>query len=266
MKKILLYILSTIFIINLSGALALASAPTIPKPDFLPGQSETEDDVQDYVLNKGLQQAINIAIGLVGIGAFIGIIIGSIHMLTAYGVEDKIKKGKDLIRYSVIGLVFVILSYAIVSIVVSISFPSEEDEETSWIPSAYAVDTEKDLDTLFPSEKTLIEDRQTGDSEDNVSLPGGDFLEEVVPAAITNVFYLTGILIFISITVGGVYLVIGRGNEELTTKAKQILIYSLVAVVLLSLGYAIIYGILTLNLENETNEESDDIFVNESDE
>ena len=182
-------------------------------------------------------------------------------MLTAYGVEDKYKKGKDIIQYSLMGLVIVMLSYAIVSIISSISLPSESTETgsgtTSFIPTAFALDIEKDLDTLFPTEKTLIEDQSR---DKNVSIAGGDLITEIVPGIITNIFYLTGLLIFISLMVGGIYMVVGRGNEEANTKAKNIILYSLVSMVVLSMGYAIIYGIATLTLGNDTTTSTDNVF------
>ncbi len=238
------------------------TTPTIPKPSYLPGPKETTQgaDAQEYFLNVSIPKIINTGIGLVGIGAFIGLVIGAYHMLTAYGVEDKYKKGKDIIQYSLLGMVIVMLSYAIVQIISSISLPSESTE-TTWIPRSYAAETTAnkpiDVDTLFPTEKALIEDQT-----DNVSLAGGDLITEVVPGIITNIFYLTGLLIFISLTVGGIYMVIGRGNEEANTKAKNILIYSLVAMVVLSMGYAIIYGISTLTLGNDENSSTDNVFSN----
>ncbi|MBI4127322.1 hypothetical protein HY463_01290 [Candidatus Peregrinibacteria bacterium] len=236
------------------------TVPVIPKPDYLPGPAETLTEsaanTQNYYLNTSIPGIINMAIGLIGIGAFIGILIGAINMLTAYGVEDKYKKGKDLIKYSLMGFIIVIFSYALVSIITSISLPSSTD--TSWIPSASALDTNKDLDLLFPTEKSLIEDQSR---TKNVSLPGGDLITEIVPAAITNIFYLTGLLIFISITYGGISMVTSQGNEEATKKAKTILIYSLVAVAILSLAYALIFGIATLTLNNDSNSSADNVFT-----
>lgn len=250
--------LAAFIALYMGTSLAFAtSVPEIPKPDYLPGPDpeETSDSsgLRDYFLNESIPQIVDIGIGLIAIGAFIGILVGSIQMLTAWGNEEKLNKAKTVFRYSILGFVIVMLSYAIVSIVVSLALPTSND--VSFIQSTYAVDVENDVDVLFPSQEDFIEQH-----DDRISLPDGDLLSEVVPAAITNIFYFFGILIFISIMFGGVYLVIGRGNEEMTTKAKNILIYSLVAIAVASLGYAIIYGIATLNLENQEGD-IDDIYV-----
>ncbi len=252
--------LTAFIVLYMGTSLAFAtSIPEIPKPDYLPGpeSDETTDSsgIRDFFLNETIPQAINLGIGLLAIAAFIGILVGSIQMLTAFGNEEKIKKAKTVFTYSILGFVIIMFSYAIISIVVSVALPSSDS--SAFIPKTYAVDVEDDVDILFPSQEELIEQH---DEQGRISLPSGDFLGEVVPAAITNIFYFFGILIFISLMYGGVYLVIGRGNEEITTKAKNIVIYSLVAIAVASLGYAIIYGIATLDLTNEEGD-SDNVYV-----
>ena len=74
------------------------------------------------------------------------------------------------------------LSYAIVSVISSISLPSPSTEtETSFIPRAHAAETTTakpiDVDTLS-LQKKLIEDQS---ADKNVSLAGGDLLTETVP-------------------------------------------------------------------------------------
>ncbi|MFA4815045.1 MAG: pilin [Candidatus Gracilibacteria bacterium] len=239
--------------------------PTIPVPDFLPAPDVGERgyDTQNYILNETIPRAINIVIGILGIATFLGILFSSVQMLTAYGNEDKVKRAKTNLYYGIFGFVIVILAYGIVSVVVSVALPNEQDSNpnTSFfsIPSAYAVDVEEDVDILFPSQRETIEDQ---DEDNRVSLPGGNFLGEIVPAVITNVMYATAFLVFVAFMYGGVLLVIGRGNEESVTKAKSILIYSALALALISLGYAIVYGLANLNLNKNDNSTTDEIFVN----
>lgn len=245
------------------------TVPGIPQPEFMPGPttSTTGSGAQDYLLNTGIPKAINIAIGLLGITAFLGILLSAIQMLTAYGAEDKLTRAKTNLRYSLLGFLIVILSYAIVSIVVSLALPNvdgtaTDSTSTSWIvPSAYAVDVTKDPSTLMPNEQVFIEDQ---DSQGRVSLPNGNFLSEIVPAVITNVMYLVGFLIFIGFMYGGTLMVIGRGNEEEAGKAKSIVMYSAIALALVSLGYAIIYGIATLNLNNDSTTTDDNVYTDTS--
>ncbi len=250
----------------LLGLSAPVLASSIPKPEFLPGPEEDVEasETQDYVLNVTIPRVINIGIGVLGIAAFIGILFSAIQMLTAYGNEDKLNKAKTNLRYALIGFVVIILSYAIISVVVAVALPEEEEtSESSLIPNAYAIDVEEDIDLLFPPERELIEEQ---DTEGRVSLPSGEFLQEVVPAAITNVLYFVGFLIFIAFMYGGALLVIGRGNEEYVTKAKKIVTYAAIALALASLGYALIYGIATLQLEEDVTTESDVVYPERAEE
>jgi len=233
-----------------------AYAIEIPKPDYLPGPSEDVTsgfESQSYILNTTIPTAINISIGILGLAAFLGMVISSVQFLTAYGNEDKINRAKTNLRYSVFGFLLIIMSYAIISIIVSVALP-QEDETSFLVPRAYAVSS-SDLDVLFPDQETLIEEQGSEDDIDRgVSLPSGDFVTEILPAIITNLLYLVGFLVFIAFMYGGVLLVIGRGNEDMTTKAKNIIIYSAIALGIVMIGFAVIFGIATIDLEPEADE------------
>lgn len=236
---------------------------SIPKPDYLPGiQSGLDpgDQTQDYFLSNTIPRVLNIATGLLGIAAFLGILFSAFTMLTAYGNEDKVNKGKTTLTYSLIGFVLVIFAYAIIAIVVSVALPQEDIDEVSFIPTAHAATTdfEEKVEILFPGQEELIQDQ---DDQNRVSLPSGDLVTEVVPAIVTNLLYMVGFMIFISFIYGGVLMIIGRGNDEMTGKAKSIIIWSAIALILVSAGYAIIYGIATLNLDEDPTDTSDDIYT-----
>jgi hypothetical protein len=239
--------------------------PDIPVPDFLPTPNTggSGDDTQNYILNKTIPQAINLVIGILGIATFAGILFASLQFLTAYGDDTKLTRAKTNLRYGIFGFLISILAYGIVSIVVSIALPNETDQDANtgfhFIQTAYAIDTYDDLEILLPNQQDIIEEQ---DDQGRVALPGGDFLGEIVPAIITNVMYMVGFLIFIAFVYGGTLLVINRGNEETVTKAKQILIYSSVALALVSLGYAIVSGIANLNLNADEDSSTDDVFDN----
>ncbi|QQR55390.1 hypothetical protein IPG41_02440 [Candidatus Peregrinibacteria bacterium] len=258
MKKLLLTLLMVLTLAVPLATAAVTEVPLIPAPDFLPTPppETTGGLLQDYVLDTAVPKAINIGIGILALTAFMGILIAAIQMLTAYGDETKIGRGKTNLRYSILGLIIVMLSYALVSIVVSVALPQES--ETSWIPSAYAVDVERDPSILLPDVETLIESH---DEQGRVSLPSGDFLGEIVPAVVTNILYFVGFLLFIALLYGGVLIVIGRGNEEEITKAKTIVLYASIALGLVSLGYAIVYGIVTLNFNQDSSTTTDDAFT-----
>ena len=70
-------------------------------------------------LTQSVTNILNVVIGVLGIVAVIVIIIGGIQYMTSTGDAGKVKKAKDTILYGVIGLVVVILAFAIVNFVIA---------------------------------------------------------------------------------------------------------------------------------------------------
>jgi hypothetical protein len=232
------------------------SIPKIHQPDFLPGptQGSESETLQDYLLYSAFPKALNIGIGIMGIAAFLGILIAAIQLLTAYGDEGRLTIGKANMKHAILGFLVIIFAYAMVSIAVSVVLPQETGFK--WIPSAYAVDVENDVNLLLPTPNEFIKDEQN-----RVGLPSGDFLYEIVPAVVTNIMYAVGFLIFVAFIYSGTIIVSGRGNEEAVSNAKGIITNAAIALGLLSLGYALIYGIATLNLQEDPNSSNDDLFL-----
>jgi glucose uptake protein GlcU len=65
-----------------------------------------------------LQNGLNIAYFLAGTIAVIVIIVGGITYVTAAGNSSNITKAKNMLLYSVVGLVIVIAAYAITNFVI----------------------------------------------------------------------------------------------------------------------------------------------------
>jgi hypothetical protein len=61
---------------------------------------------------------INVLLGLLAVIFLVLIIFGGFTWMTAMGQEDKIKKAKQTITSAVIGLLIVLLSYAIVNLII----------------------------------------------------------------------------------------------------------------------------------------------------
>ncbi len=61
---------------------------------------------------------LNAVIGVLGLVAVVVIIIGGINYMTSAGDAGKVKTAKNTILYGVIGLVIVVLAFAIVNFVI----------------------------------------------------------------------------------------------------------------------------------------------------
>ncbi len=72
---------------------------------------------QDQTITSVLTGIIKWMLGLVGFLALIALIIGGGRMVLDFGNEEQVHKAKKTILWAVIGLLVVILSYAIVNIV-----------------------------------------------------------------------------------------------------------------------------------------------------
>jgi hypothetical protein len=255
-------------------AATTSNMPTIPKPDLLPGpntENATQASVQSYFREKALPSFISTIIGIVGVAAFISLLISGVQFLTAYGNEEKVGAAKKTAIYAVSGFLIAISnttsgtpaatstsSDASTSDTAPTEYTEDGDAysnpptETTdddlaslfSIPTAYA-DVEADLGQLLPSTSTLIDQSPNAQG---ASLPTGDLMSETLPKIIKIIMYAVGTVILIAIVYAGILLVIARGNEEEIKKAQNIIIYGAIGVVIIGVAYAIVYGISQLNI------------------
>lgn len=69
---------------------------------------------------KKVRDILNVVFAVIGIVAVIMIIYGGIVMMISSGDPGKIKRAKDTIIYSIVGLIIVLLAFAIVNFVVGL--------------------------------------------------------------------------------------------------------------------------------------------------
>lgn len=82
--------------------------------NITPGKSET---IEDYA-----KSIIKYMAGTISVFAILGIMVGGVILMTAYGKEEQLQKGKSIIWYSILGLVFTIWAYIIVTFVQAIIY------------------------------------------------------------------------------------------------------------------------------------------------
>jgi len=105
MKKYLSF-LSLIFI-NLSIGIASASTTNLDNP---------LGDVDTVQVLIG--RIINSALGIIGSITLLMFVYGGFVWMTSSGSSDKIKKGKDIILWSAVGLAVIFSSYALVALII----------------------------------------------------------------------------------------------------------------------------------------------------
>lgn len=83
-------------------------------------------DVGDGLVGGGLREKIvkvtNRVISLVALVAIGGIVFGGFHMVTAFGDDEKHKRGKDALKWSIIGFVLALVSFPLVNATVNLFY------------------------------------------------------------------------------------------------------------------------------------------------
>lgn len=128
MKKIVSIIAGMFILSSLMAGTALAADTlTLTKPPIVPTGKSSDLKIpgagkEDARVLQGtvLPTFTNTVIGLAGGLALLFVIISGIQILTAYGNEEAVGKGKKTLTFALIGLVISLLSYAIVQIIISI--------------------------------------------------------------------------------------------------------------------------------------------------
>ncbi len=98
---------------------APVSAYACPEGSVNPSASSARECniKKDDSLFPVVNNALNVALGLVGLAAVAVIIWGGFTYTSSTGDAQKVKKAKDTILYGIIGLVVALLAYAIVNFV-----------------------------------------------------------------------------------------------------------------------------------------------------
>lgn len=113
MKKYLVAGLLTLVVLAVPAATFAQFTIDSNLPSTL-GVSNTTKDVQDMIIS-----VVNWVLALLGLIAVIMILYGGFVWLTAGGNEEKVASAKKIISAAIIGLIIVLLAYAIVTFVVN---------------------------------------------------------------------------------------------------------------------------------------------------
>ncbi len=76
-------------------------------------------------------------------------------------------------------------------------------------------------------------------------LPSGTW-QQILTAVIKFILIISGTLTFISFTVSGVFMVTSRGDDDALGKAKNMILWSIVALAVIAASYALVTGISQL--------------------
>ena len=98
--------------------------PQIGKPEYLPFSKYNIQNNKDYFISIFIPGLVKIISAACGGFAFIMLVFSGLQYLTAYGQEEQITSAKKTAIWAVIGLVIILASYSIVSIITSLELPN----------------------------------------------------------------------------------------------------------------------------------------------
>ena len=123
-KKILGVIMGIIMGITVVGLVPVMALddPVCSDPNIdadakeIAGCSTSSPDVEDTLMEK-IKKVLNTVLPMAALLAVVMIVIAGIMMSASMGDAGKIKRAKNMIMYSVIGMIVALLAYAIVNFV-----------------------------------------------------------------------------------------------------------------------------------------------------
>ncbi|MBN1258413.1 hypothetical protein JXA05_01510 [Candidatus Peregrinibacteria bacterium] len=126
MKKITLKALGVLLLFPLLAGETLGISlenfsHEVYRPENLPGGKAGDASAETKILEI-LNYAIKIILYASGSVAVLMLVIGGVMVITSFGNQEKMEKGKKIVQYSLYGLVAVILAYAIVTNVIDLLY------------------------------------------------------------------------------------------------------------------------------------------------
>lgn len=211
-KKIILYALAGLVVIALAAALVLIIINATDTGGIF-GPVPTlgnSGDPEEIIL--GILFGILIYMGL---AAVVVIVIAGIYMVISLGDEQAVGRAKRIILYAIVGLIVIALAGAIVMIIASAT----------------------------GAEGIFGNIPETG-GDGTVDDPRGTVL-----SILDGVLQFMALIAVIVIVIAGIYMVVSLGDEQALSRAKRIILYAVIGLIVILLASAIV-GIISAAATN----------------
>jgi len=241
MRKLFTKILiSLAIVIPLTMLAAFASdfqAPSIPDIPTIP--QPPSDGGRSFLIDRVLPNVAVILIGIIVGGGLIFGTIGGIRFLTAYGNTEKHDKARDQVIWAIAAIILALLAYTIVTIVANLEFVNDNSQQTEPTSSFF-------LTAHASSAKDLVPPPNNNTPNDELdaveNLPDVELLD-LVASLVKTLLGSAMILTLIALIVASVYYMLSRGEEESIKKAKDIILYLIIGIIIMAAIYGIVTGI-----------------------
>ncbi len=146
-------------------------------------------------------QIVNTVLTYVGLAAVVAIVIAGLYMILSGGAQAD--RAKEIIKWVIIGLIVILLAKVIVA----------------FIYAALGGDL--------------------GDIGINIPGSSGD-IRQVITDVLNTVLNFVGLLAVVAIVIAGIWLIVGMGSDDSKDRAKKIILYTVIGLVIILLAKLIV--------------------------
>lgn len=177
-------------------------------------------------------KVINWLLALSAMLAMGALVWGGIMYILSLGDEGKAGKAKQIILYAVIGVVLVLLSFVIIKVVqTTLTTTTLGDVNTVYAASGFNEGIKNIDDNVKPGDSGLATD---------------DKIAPIILEVVNLLLSLVAVLALAALIWGSIMYILSLGDEGKAEKAKKIILYAIIGVLLAGASYMILKVIQTL--------------------
>ncbi len=99
----------------------------------------------------------------------------------------------------------------------------------------------KAMDVITRVNQILIAPNRPGE------VPTGDLMEDFIPQFVRQLFRFAWIVALLSLITSGIFFILAKGNDDRVSKARSILIFTLIGFVVITLAFAVVNAITDID-------------------
>lgn len=179
--------------------------------------------IHHWIFSSALPEWIQYILSFGAAAAVLMIVVGGVMIMLAGEDEEYKTRGIKTLIWAIAGLIIAVLSYTIVEIVNKVPFFGTSPETN-----------------LLVSEEGNVQ-----------NLARGDLRTYIIPEIIQMILQIMGTLALGLFLYAGGIMVIRNGDEERISKARKLIFYALIGILISVLAYVIIDAVLQVNFTTQ---------------
>lgn len=240
MKQLLSFILLGVILVSSVALVPVAESQgtNTPGGEFTGGITKAKELAKSAGLSDKtdvfpvIANIIQFLLALSAILAMGAIVWGGIMYIMSLGDESKAEKAKGVIKYAIIGVIIVLLSFVIVSF---IKTQLTANAPSFGISTVYAqtTDTKKGFTSGIDAIDKLIKPKDSG-------LATNPDIIAVILRIVNFMLGLVAVLALAAMIWGALMYILSLGDEGKTEKAKKVILYAIVGVLVAGVSFVLL--------------------------